>query len=220
MISVAIDGPAGAGKSTVAKEVSAKLNYIYVDTGAMYRTLALACLRNNIDSGDEENIVKICKASKVSIKYENGEQIMFLNGENVNDYIRTEQVSSMTSIISAYGQVRETLIEMQRNLAKENNIIMDGRDIGTHVLPGAKVKIYLTASAKTRARRRYKQLLEKGISGNPEEIEKEIMERDTRDMNREVAPLKIAEDAVYIDTSDMSQIEVVNSLVELIKSRI
>lgn len=220
MISVAIDGPAGAGKSTVAKEVSARLKYIYVDTGAMYRTLALACIRENIPSDDEEKIVKVCKSSKVSIRYENGEQIMFLNDENVNEFIRTEKVSSMTSIISAYGGVRETLIEMQRNLAKENNIIMDGRDIGTYVLPNANVKIYLTASAGTRAVRRYKQLLEKGLDGNLEEIEKEIMERDTRDMNRAVAPLKLAEDAVYVDTSEMTQDEVVKNLVELITSRI
>lgn len=220
MISVAIDGPAGAGKSTVAKEVSSKLKYIYVDTGAMYRTLALACIRNGISPDDEEGVVKICKASKVSIKYQDGEQTMFLNDENVNAYIRTEQVSSVTSKISAFGEVRETLIEIQRNLAIENNIIMDGRDIGTHVLPNANVKIYLTASACTRALRRYKQLQEKGIDGNLEEIEREIIERDNRDMNREVAPLKVADDAIFVDTSEMTQEEVVNNLIDLINSRI
>lgn len=219
MISVAIDGPAGAGKSTVAKEVSEKLGYLYVDTGAMYRTLALACIRNNIDYKEEEKIVAICKGCKVNIEYVNGEQVMFLNDENVNKDIRTEQVSQMTSIISAYQGVRNTLIDMQRELAKTNNILMDGRDIGTFVLPNADVKIYLTASSKTRAMRRFKQLKEKGLEGSLEEIEKDIIERDNRDMNREVAPLKIAEDANFIDTSDMTQQEAVDRIIELIKTK-
>ena len=219
MISVAIDGPAGAGKSTVAKEVSENLGYLYVDTGAMYRTLALACIRNNIDYKDEEKIVEICKSCRVSIDYVNGEQVMFLNGENVNKDIRTEKVSQMTSIISAYQGVRNTLIDMQRELAKTNNILMDGRDIGTFVLPNADVKIYLTASSKTRAMRRYKQLQEKGIEGSLEDIEKDIIERDNRDMNREVAPLKIAEDANFIDTSEMTQKDAVECIIKLIKSK-
>lgn len=220
MISVAIDGPAGAGKSTVAKEVAVSLGYLYVDTGAMYRTLALACIRNNVDSKDQEKIVEICKANKVKIDYLDGEQVMFLNDENVNDQIRTEQVSQMTSIISAYQEVRNILIDMQRELSITNNILMDGRDIGSFVLPNANIKIYLTASSKTRAERRFKQLLEKGTECSLEDIEKDIIERDTRDMNRDVSPLKVAEGAIVIDTSDMTQKEAVEYLINLIKSKV
>ena len=221
MISVAIDGPAGAGKSTVAKEVAKKLEFIYVDTGAMYRTLALACIRENIPSEEESKIVEVCKKSKVELKYMNGNQIMFLNGEDVSSQIRTEKVSSMTSIISSYEEVRSVLINLQRELAAKNNVIMDGRDIGTFVLPNADLKIYLTASSKERARRRYNQLKETGtLTSTIEKIEEEIIERDNRDMNRKAAPLKRAEDAKYFDTSDITQEEVVDKLTFMIEEKI
>ena len=204
--------PAGAGKSTIAKEVAKRLGFIYVDTGAMYRSMALYFLRNGIAASDEEKIGEACKDIDVSLAYENGEQQVLLNGENVNAFIRTEEVSMMTSDTSKYKKVREKLLDLQRNLAKTQNVIMDGRDIGTNILPNADVKIYLTASVKTRADRRYKELTEKGISCSYEEIAEDIKKRDERDMSRETAPLKQAEDAILIDSSDMSIEEVVHAI--------
>lgn len=215
-INVAIDGPSGAGKSTVARLAAGKLQYVYVDTGAMYRALALACIRKGLAAEDEKNIIDTCIKSDVTITYDGGEQIVLLNGENVNHLIRTEEVSRMTSPVSAYPKVREILLELQRNLAAEHNVIMDGRDIGTNVLPEANPKIYLTASVKTRAARRYKEQKERGTECTLEEIEKDIEERDYRDMHRECAPLTVAEGAVILDTSELSIEEAVDEVIKII----
>lgn len=216
MINVAIDGPAGAGKSTIAKLAAEKKKYIYVDTGAMYRAMALACLRHELKSEDKEDIIKVCSVADVKLEYVEGEQHVLLNGENVNKYIRTEEVSKMTSAVSAYGEVREKLLELQREIAKSNNVIMDGRDIGSNVLPDAQVKIYLTASVHTRAMRRYLEQKEKGYKVTIEDIEKDIEERDYRDSHRECAPLTVAKGAVVIDSSEMTVDEVVNKIIEYI----
>lgn len=215
MKSIAIDGPAGAGKSTIAKRVAEKLGFIYVDTGAMYRAMALYFLRQNIPGNEEERVSEACKEIEVSLAYEMGEQQVLLNGENVNSFIRTEEVSRMTSDTSKYPKVREKLLDLQRNLAKTQNVIMDGRDIGTCVLPDADLKVYLTASSAERARRRYKEQVERGISCDLEQIEKDIIARDEQDMNRKIAPLKKAEDAILVDASDMTIEEVVEKLISL-----
>lgn len=218
-MNVAIDGPAGAGKSTIARKTAYNIGYIYVDTGAIYRTLALACIRRGVSAEDEEKISGVCRNVKVELKHIDGGQVMLLDGENVNDYIRTEEVSRMTSSISVYKDVREQLIDLQRNIAAKENVIMDGRDIGTFVLPNAEVKIYLTASVATRAKRRYMEQQEKGIECTIEEIEKDIEQRDYRDMNREIAPLKKADDAVEIDTSDMTIEQVTDVIEKIIKEK-
>ena len=215
MYNIAIDGPAGAGKSTIAKKAAKKLDFIYVDTGAMYRAIALYFIRNGVAADDEKTISEKCSDINVSIDYVDGVQQVILNGENVNDYIRTEQVSMMTSIVSKYPAVREKLLNLQRQLATEKNVIMDGRDIGTCVLPDAKTKIFLTASAGERARRRYKEQVERGIECDIKQIEKDIIARDEQDMNREIAPLKQAEDAVLIDSSDMSIEQVVDAIIDV-----
>lgn len=215
MYNIAIDGPAGAGKSTIAKKAAKKLDFIYVDTGAMYRAIALYFIRNKVAADDEKTISEKCSGINVSIDYVDGAQQVILNGENVNDYIRTEQVSMMTSSISKYPAVRDKLLNLQRQLAAEKNVIMDGRDIGTCVLPDAKTKIFLTASAEERARRRYKEQIERGIECDIKQIEKDIIARDEQDMNREIAPLKQAEDAVLIDSSDMSIEQVVDAIIDV-----
>ncbi len=215
MYNIAIDGPAGAGKSTIAKKAAKKLDFIYVDTGAMYRAIALYFIRNGVAAGDEMTIGEKCSDIDVSIDYVDGAQQVILNGENVNDFIRTEQVSMMTSSISKYPAVRDKLLNLQRQLAAEKNVIMDGRDIGTCVLPDAKTKIFLTASAEERARRRYKEQVERGIECDIKQIEKDIIARDEQDMNREIAPLKQAEDAVLIDSSDMSIEQVVDAIIDV-----
>lgn len=217
MFNVAIDGPAGAGKSTIAKLVAKKLNFVYVDTGSMYRAMALACLREGLEAQEETKICETCAGLDVSLEYdENGAQQVILNGENVNAYIRTEEVGNMTSAIAVYGPVREKLVELQRKLGEKYNVIMDGRDIGTCVLKDAPVKIYLTASSRTRAERRYKELTEKGVECSIDDIERDIIDRDYRDMHREISPLKQAEDAVLVDSSDMGIDEVVSELVRII----
>lgn len=208
---IAIDGPAGAGKSTIAKMVAKKLGFIYVDTGAMYRAIALYMLRNQVEK-DEEQIAKQVVNADVKIVYANGEQQVLLNGENVSSYIRTEEVGNMASFVAKTEAVRTKLLELQRNLAATEDVIMDGRDIGTHVLPNAEVKIYLTASSEERANRRYKELCEKGISCDLKEIEKDIIARDEQDMNRKIAPLKQAEDAELIDSSNMTIEQVVEKI--------
>ena len=213
---VAIDGPAGAGKSTIAKLVAKEKGYIYVDTGAMYRGLAIHFIKRGLKAEDIKGIVEACKDAEVSIVYENDVQQIYLNGENVTAMLRTEEVGNMASKTSAIPAVREKLLELQRTLAREKDVIMDGRDIGTNILPNADVKIYLTASVETRATRRYKELLEKGENCVYEEIAQDIKERDERDMNREIAPLKQAEDAVLVDTSDMTIEQVIDRIVELI----
>ena len=219
MFQVAIDGPAGAGKSTIAKILAADLGFIYVETGAMYRAMALSCLRNGIDVRDKEAVVGHCEKIEVSLKYKNGEQQVLLNGENVNAYIRTEEVSQATSAISIYEGVREKLLNLQRQLGQEHNVVMDGRDIGTNVLKDAQVKIYLTASVNTRAKRRYEELVKRGIECNLKEIEEDIKERDYRDMHREIAPLKQAEQAVYLDSSELAIEQVVGKIREMIEDR-
>lgn len=217
MYNIAIDGPAGAGKSTIAKIVAKNLGFIYVDTGAMYRTMALACLREGIEANDETKIVANCRSVKVELKYEDGLQKVFLNGEDVSTEIRKEEVGNMASAIAVYGPVREILVNMQQEIAKTNNVVMDGRDIGTAVLPNADLKIYLTASVETRAMRRYKELIEKGQTCDIKQIEADIADRDYRDMNRDVSPLKQAEDAVLVDSSNMNIDEVVEAITKLVK---
>ena len=214
---VAIDGPAGAGKSTIAKLVDRKKGYIYVDTGAMYRGLAIHFLNLGISPDDIDEIEKACQDVQVTIGYEDGQQQIYLNGKNVTDRLRKEEVGNMASQTSAIPQVRAKLLELQQNLAASADVIMDGRDIGTCVLPQADVKIYLTASSKTRAMSRYKELCEKGVACNLDEIEADIIERDRRDMTREIAPLKQAEDAVLVDSSDMTIEEVADAIVNLCK---
>ena len=214
---IAIDGPAGAGKSTIAKRVATALGYIYVDTGAMYRAMALYFLKNNIDIKKEQDVADRCNEISITIAYKNGEQQVLLNGENVNGQIRTEEVGNAASVTSAYGDVRKKLVELQQNLVGKADIIMDGRDIGTCVLPNAAVKIYLTASVKTRAERRYAELQAKGEACELCAIEKDIEDRDYRDMHREISPLKQAEDAILVDSSRMSIDEVVEYILKIVK---
>lgn len=212
---VAIDGPAGAGKSTIAKLVADKKGYIYVDTGAMYRGLAIHFLDKGIQAEETEKVIEACKDADVKIQYENGTQQVYLNGTNITGRLRDEAVGKMTSKCSVIPKVREKLLDLQRDLARAQDVIMDGRDIGTCVLPGADVKVYLTASVETRAKRRYDELMAKGERCDLEEIARDIKERDFRDMNRETAPLKKAEDAVLIDSSDMTIEEVVEAIAGL-----
>ena len=215
-MNIAIDGPAGAGKSTIAKRVARELGYIYVDTGAMYRAIAYFLLKQQVAVEDDAALAKALAGIRLEIRYENDLQQVYLNDENVTAYLRTEEVGNMASVSSAKPQVRAALLDLQRNLAKANDVVMDGRDIGTNVLPDANVKVYLTASSKERANRRYKELLEKGEAADLDQIERDIVERDTRDMNREIAPLKQAEDATYIDSSDMCIDEVVDAIKKLV----
>lgn len=217
---IAIDGPAGAGKSTIARKVAGELSFIYVDTGAMYRAMALYLLRQKVNGGDENEVARACQEPDISITYEHGEQVVLLNGENVNSLLRTEEVGNMASLSSANPRVREQLLKLQRGLAKANNVVMDGRDIGTTILPDAQVKIFLTASSATRAKRRYLELSEKGISCQLEEIQKDIEDRDARDMNRAVSPLRQAEDAVLVDSSEMTIPEVVKAILQIYENKV
>ena len=212
---VAIDGPAGAGKSTIAKLVAKEKGYIYVDTGAMYRGLAIHFLDKGIQPQETEKVIEECKDAEVTIAYEDAVQHVYLNGKDISSRLRNEEVGNMASVTSAIPEVRKKLLELQQFLAKTQNVIMDGRDIGTCVLPHADVKVYLTASVETRAKRRYQELQEKGEDCNLEEIAHDIEERDRRDMTREIAPLKQAEDAVLVDSSDMTIAEVVKTIVDL-----
>ena len=214
---IAIDGPAGAGKSTIARRVARELSFIYVDTGAMYRAMALYLLREGVDRSNTEQIGEICQNAEISIEYQNGEQIVLLNGENVNAHLRTEEVGNMASVSSAVPRVREKLLSLQRKLAKDMSVVMDGRDIGTTILPDADVKIYLTASSLTRAQRRYLELQEKGTICNLDEIRKDIEERDQRDMNREISPLRQADDAILVDSSTLTIEQVVDRILEIFR---
>lgn len=216
MLNIAIDGPAGAGKSTVAKAVAKNLGIIYLDTGAMYRAMALKAVKNNINPTDKEKVISILKDTDIRIEYDNGKQDIFLDGENVTTLIRTNEISKAASDISAIKEVRIKLVELQRNIAHKNNIIMDGRDIGTNVLPDANKKFYITASAQVRAHRRYIELMEKGESIPEEKILEDIIKRDYNDMHREFAPLKQAEDAILIDTTDMSIDQVIQNVINYI----
>lgn len=217
MASVAIDGPAGAGKSTIAKLVAKELHAIYVDTGAMYRAIAIYFLRNHLDPEKPEEVLQACRELEVSISYEGGMQQVWLNGENVTGMLRTEEVGNMASKSSAKQPVRDKLLQLQRDMAIKQSVVMDGRDIGTNVLPNAEVKIYLTASATERARRRYEELKQKGEACDIQQIEADIIKRDEQDMNRAIAPLKQAEDAYYLDSSDMTIPQVVDTILERCK---
>ena len=214
---IAIDGPAGAGKITIAKAVAKRENLIYVDTGAMYRAMALFMLREKVNLADAEAVALKCAEADITIRYENGVQVVLLNGENVNGFLRTEEVGNAASTISVIGKVREKLVELQKKLAAESNCVMDGRDIGTCVLPNAQLKIYLTASSLVRAKRRYEELAAKGEVCNLEKIRVDIEERDYRDMHREISPLRQAEDAILIDSSDMTVEEVISRIISLVK---
>ncbi|MCI8814853.1 MAG: (d)CMP kinase [Lachnospiraceae bacterium] len=212
---IAIDGPAGAGKSTIAKRVARELSFIYVDTGAMYRAMALYLLRQNIEAQDTAKIEEICEQADIAIAYESGEQQVILNGENVTAYLRAEEVGKMASASSPNAKVREKLVALQQKLAREADVVMDGRDIGTKVLPDAAVKIYLTASVRIRAMRRYQELQREGVSSSLEEIEKSIQKRDEQDKNRENSPLRQAEDAVLVDSSEMTIDQVVEEILSI-----
>ncbi len=215
IFNIAIDGPAGAGKSTIAKLVAKRLGFIYVDTGAMYRAIALYFIRHGVEAEDVEKIRETVGKAGITIRYEGGVQEVLLNGEDVSGQIRTEKVGNMASAISVYPEVRAQLLKLQRDLAASQNVIMDGRDIGTCILPDADAKIFLTADASVRAMRRYKELSEKGAACNLREIEQDIIERDNRDKNRETAPLKAAKDAVLLDTSDMAVEQVVQAIIDV-----
>ena len=216
---IAIDGPAGAGKSTIAKAVAKKMGLIYVDTGAMYRAMALHMLKRGINIEDDEAVIAECVHPDITIKYEDGVQVVYLNGENVNAFLRTEEVGNAASKTSVLMPVRVRLVELQQKLAAESDCIIDGRDIGTCVLPNADVKIYLTASSAVRAKRRYDELTAKGQECNIAEIQRIIEERDYRDMNREASPLKQAEDAVLVDTSEMTIEEVIERIISICESK-
>ena len=216
---IAIDGPAGAGKSTIAKRLAAEYGYIYVDTGAMYRAMALYLIRCGISADDKPGIEKACEDADISIKFIDGEQKVILNGEDVSGLIRTQEVSNMASASSVNGKVREKLVSLQQKLASDTDVVMDGRDIGTKVLPDAEVKIYLTASTAVRAKRRYDELKQKGETCDLAVIEREIEERDHRDMTREISPLKQADDAVLVDTSDLGIEEVVKEISKIISGK-
>ncbi len=214
---IAMDGPAGAGKSTIAKMVAKELGFIYVDTGAMYRAMALYMINNNIDANDSEKISATCQSADITIRHENGAQKVYLNGEDVTKLVRKEEVGKMASASSVNGDVRKKLVELQQKLASTTDVVMDGRDIGTVVLPDADLKVFLTASSRVRAERRFKELTEKGETCDIDAIEKDIIDRDYRDSHREISPLKQAEDAVLVDSSDMTIDEVAKTIIDLYK---
>jgi len=218
--SIAIDGPAGAGKSTVAKKVAQILNFIYIDTGAMYRTIGYYCLHNNIDVDTEEDVNNNLDAIDIKIKFVEGMQRIFLNEVDITDLIRTQEVGEAASKVSVYKEVRTRLVSMQQEIAKKENVVMDGRDIGTVVLPNATLKIFLTASSLERAKRRCKELEEKGIVADLEITRREIEERDYRDSHRENSPLKQADDAILIDSSNMTIEEEIDNIINLYKKRL
>lgn len=212
---IAIDGPAGAGKSTIARAIAQKLRLIYVDTGAMYRAMALFMLREGVDPADADAVSDKCREADITIAYEGSEQVVYLNGENVSSRLRTEEVGNMASAVSVQPAVRAKLVELQQALAAKADCVMDGRDIGTCVLPDAPVKIYLTADSRVRAKRRYDELAAKGLSCDLQKIQEDIEDRDYRDMHREHSPLRRAEDAVMVDSSDMTVDEVIEHILSL-----
>ena len=219
MKQIALDGPAGAGKSTIAKRIAEKLQFVYIDTGAMYRTLALACLKQGVDTADEERVSMAAEAADLDIRYIDGSQHMFLEGEDVSGQIRTEEVSKAASDTSKFQRVRDRLVYLQQQLAEKYNVVMDGRDIGTVVLPHADLKIFMTASVEVRTMRRYKEYLEKGQACDLEAIKEDIMQRDYNDTHRANSPLRQAQDAVLLDTSDMSIDEVADAIIRLYEER-
>ncbi|WP_040196088.1 (d)CMP kinase [Candidatus Soleaferrea massiliensis] len=220
MKSIAIDGPAGAGKSTIAKGVAKNIGFIYVDTGALYRSIGYFVQLNGKDPKDPEQVVPLLDGIKIELKYENGVQKVYLNGEDVSEKIRTPQLSMYASNVSAIPKVREFLFDLQRNLAKTQNVIMDGRDIGTVVLPDADIKIFLTASVEERARRRYKELAEKDESVRYEDVLEEMKQRDYNDMHRDIAPLRQADDALLVDTTENNLEESIEILTKIVKERL
>ncbi|MEE1195543.1 MAG: (d)CMP kinase [Lachnospiraceae bacterium] len=220
VVNIAIDGPAGAGKSTIAKRVSKELSFIYVDTGAMYRAMAYFFIEKGIQADETEKIEEACQEADITIEYSDGEQQVLLNGKNVTPYLRTEAVGNMASASSVNPNVREKLVALQQKMGAEKSVVMDGRDIGTKVLPNAAVKIYLTASSRTRAERRFKELTEKGTDCDLDQIEKDIIERDHRDMTRAISPLMQAEDAVLVDSSYMTIDEVVERILSIYKEKV
>ena len=219
MKQIALDGPAGAGKSTIAKKIAEKLQFVYIDTGAMYRTLALACLKQGVDTADEERVSETAEAADLDIRYIDGSQHMFLEGEDVSGQIRTEEVSKAASDTSKFQRVRDRLVYLQQQLAEKYNVVMDGRDIGTVVLPNADLKIYMTASVEVRALRRYREYLEKGQECDLEAIKEDIAQRDYNDIHRANSPLRQAQDAILLDTSDMSIDEVTDAIIRLYDER-
>lgn len=219
-INVAIDGPAGAGKSTISRQAAKALGFIYVDTGALYRAVGLNALRKGIDTDDAEAVAESVRDISVELKYENGEQAVFLNGENVSAFIRTPEASMAASKVSAVPKVREFLFGLQQEIAAKNDCVMDGRDIGTVVLPNAQVKIFLTASAEARAQRRYKELVEKGEQVDYENVLAEMKQRDYNDSHRAVAPLKAADDAVTVDTTSLNLEESIEKIKNVIKEKL
>ncbi len=218
--SVAIDGPAGSGKSTVSKIISKELNFIYVDTGAMFRTIALYCLQNNIDCNDKDNISSKLNSIDISLAFKDGIQQIYLNNENVTEKIRTQEIAKNASIVAQISSVREKLLNIQRQIAKNNNVIMDGRDIGTNVLPKANVKIYLNADIDERAKRRCEELSQKNEKYEYHKVRQGIIDRDNLDKNRKISPLKKADDAISIDTTNLSIYEVSTLIIKIIKENI
>lgn len=216
-MNIAIDGPAGAGKSTVAQQIASTLGYVYIDTGAMYRALAWAALQADISTQDEEAVAELLQTAQIELKRIDGSQRVFWNKRDITQEIRTPDVSNNASIVASHGMVRQLMLTLQRNMAKQGNIVMDGRDIGTHVLPDAELKIFLTASIEERAQRRYSELIAKGYEADLNQLKQEIAERDKRDSEREVAPLRQAEDAILVDTTGQSIEEVVNQILEISK---
>lgn len=220
IINIAIDGPAGAGKSTVAKAVSKQLGYIYVDTGALYRAVGVYVMRNGVDTKNEQEITVLLADVKIELKYVDGVQKVFLNGEDVSEEIRQPEASMAASNVSALPEVRKFLLSLQKNIAKENNCIMDGRDIGTVVLPDAQIKVFLTADVNERAQRRYKELKEKGIEESFEKVLEEMKQRDHQDMKRAIAPLKAADDAIIFDTTGNTLEESVNKMIKIVEEKL
>ncbi len=216
-MNIAVDGPAGAGKSSIAKQVAKELSFVYVDTGAMYRTMALFFMEQGISLGNEEEVSGHCEEIDIKLEYDNGTQIVLLNGRNVSEKIRREEVGNAASVVAKYSAVRSKLVAIQRKLAETTDLIMDGRDIGTVVLPNAEVKIYLTASVAVRANRRFLELQGKGQEADLKKIEEDIIARDKQDMNREISPLRQADDAVLVDSSDMTIDEVVGTIIKIVK---
>ncbi len=219
MISVAIDGPAGAGKSTIAKAAASELGYIYIDTGALYRAVALACIRCEVSTGDEKAVEEMLPKTEIRLVFFNGVQHILLNDDDVSEQIRSEEVSMAASAVSAIPVVRAYLLELQRSFAQNADVIMDGRDIGTVILPNAQVKIFLTASPEKRARRRVKQLEEQGMEADFDKVLYDIVQRDYNDSHRKTAPLKAAEGAVTIDTSELTLEEAIDKVIETIKEK-
>lgn len=220
MISVAIDGPAGAGKSTVARAAAQELGYIYVDTGALYRTIGLHAFRNKVEPSDRIGVPALLPEAEVELRFVDGEQRVFLNGEDVSDLIRSPEVSMAASQVSAIPEVRAFLFDLQKNMARTHDVVMDGRDIGTVVLPEAQVKIFLTATPEIRAKRRFNEMKEKGMAVDFVQILEEVKQRDYNDSHRAIAPLKQAEDAVLLDSSDLTLAQSVEAVLQVVKGKI